>query len=65
MKPKPRVLWTLWRIWLVWRHCPELRLGQLISNTALDPCTDLYYIQDEVLVERLDRYHAHRDDPNY
>lgn len=37
----------------VWYSNPDLRLGQLIMNLESDHNQDLYYIEDDELVERL------------
>ena len=53
----PRAI-TLNKIKEIWDKHPELRLGQLICNVVRDP--QLYYINDEDLVEKLeDRYVKH------
>ena len=53
----PRTI-TLNKIKEIWDKHPELRLGQLICNVVRDP--QLYYINDEDLVEKLeDRYVKH------
>lgn len=46
------ILAALREAWL--RH-PEQRLGQLLVNVAnpKQPCPELFYIEDQVLLERL------------
>ena len=44
------------RLFVAWISMPELRLGQLISNALGFTGTDCFYIEDEVLVERVETY---------
>jgi hypothetical protein len=41
----------------VWTRSPDLRLGQLIVNTvrSLEPCPEVFSIEDSVLARRLER----------
>lgn len=39
----------------LWHKNPDLRLGQLISNVFLDP--ELYFIEDEELINGLIKYY--------
>jgi len=39
----------------IWSKFPDLRLGQLLLNLFNDP--QLYYIEDEKLVEALESYY--------
>ena len=57
MKRDPkRISPTLDRLKRVWQRHPELRLGQLISNTMNGK--DIYYIEDELLVKEIELYGA-------
>jgi hypothetical protein len=49
------VLSTLRRIW---KEHPDLRLGQLFVNAARpeQPCPELFYLEDDALVEGLLRF---------
>lgn len=40
----------------IWYQVPDLRLGQLIINCTHDLETDLFYIEDDVLLEKLKEY---------
>jgi hypothetical protein len=41
----------------VWIHSPDLRLGQLIVNAVrpLEPCPEVFSIEDTMLARRLER----------
>jgi len=39
----------------IWKQSPDLRLGQLISNLAYEYCGDVFYIEDEVIEQRLNK----------
>lgn len=41
-----------------WAESPELRLGQLIVNAIRpsDPCPEIFYIEDDGLLKRLNGY---------
>lgn len=47
-----QILATLRQGWLL---SPDLRLGQLLVNAAnpRTPCSELFYLEDQVLLERL------------
>lgn len=47
-----QILATLRQVWLL---SPDLRLGQLLVNAAnpRTPCPELFYLEDQVLLERL------------
>jgi len=53
MRPTERIPSLLARLEKVWVAYPDLRLGQLISNTAKDEFT-LFYIEDEELIEKME-----------
>ncbi len=58
MKKDPkRVDPLMKRLTAVWRQNPELRLGQLIGN-ALNSNVDLYYVEDDKLINELELYTA-------
>ncbi len=42
----------------VWVSSPDLRLGQLIVNAVRpsDPCPEIFYIEDDVLLKGLNGY---------
>ena len=40
----------------IWHQVPDLRLGQLLINCTHDIGTDLFYIEDDVLLQRLKDY---------
>lgn len=39
-----------------WVKYPDLRLGQIISNVMHGCGTDLFYIEDEELLEKIKKY---------
>lgn len=51
MRDKKRIPIILNEIESIWSKYPDLRLGQLICNVVKDPM--LYYIEDDMLIERL------------
>ena len=53
MRDPKRISNLLARLEKVWVAYPDLRLGQLISNTAKDEFT-LFYIEDEELIEKME-----------
>ena len=55
MRDPNRIPEVLARIERVWRRFPDLRLGQLISNAVY---CDPFHIEDERLVDLLERYAA-------
>jgi len=58
MKKDPKRIDSIMnRLTAVWKHHPELRLGQLILN-SLNPKTDLYYMEDSLLLTELELYNA-------
>lgn len=44
------------RLFRLWQKNPTMRLGQLIGNVI--PEMDLYYVEDDELIERLEKYYA-------
>jgi hypothetical protein len=57
VRPPERIPKVLKTIREVWERFPDLRLGQLLTN-ATDMGDILYYVEDEELVEKLERYHG-------
>lgn len=47
---------TLARIRDLWEKVPDLRLGQLLSNTMLNNAIDLFHIEDNKLVETIEEF---------
>ena len=45
---------TLDKVRKVWYSNPDMRLGQLILNLATVPNGELYFLEDDELVERLE-----------
>ena len=41
----------------VWAESPDLRLGQLLVNAVRppEPCPEIFYVEDDVLLEGLSR----------
>ena len=56
MRDPERIDKVLAAIGEVWYKYPDLRLGQLILNVVQDPT--LYYIEDEDLVKRIDKFYG-------
>jgi hypothetical protein len=40
----------------LWIKVPELRLGQLLSNVLQNCGQEMYYIEDDELIERIKNY---------
>jgi hypothetical protein len=55
MRDPQRIDGVLAAIKEAWRLNPDLRLGQLIINTVrpAEPCPEVFYIEDEQLLARL------------
>lgn len=59
MRDPQRIKVMLDLIRSVWESYPDLRLGQLIMNTrppnldTIDSFEDMFYVEDDVLLERL------------
>ena len=53
MRDINRIDLILDRLKTLWKKYPDLRLGQLILNVLQDPI--LYYIEDEELIEALEK----------
>ncbi len=55
-----RITPMLARIEELWKKSPQLRLGQLLGNCAKAE-VQLYYMEDDVLLERLEAMYAEAD----
>lgn len=54
MRDPNRIPMILTEIEKVWKRNPDLRLGQIISNsTVLALTTDIFYMEDEELIENI------------
>lgn len=51
MRDPNRIKTILEKIGNAWRCAPDLRLGQLLMNAVESNEVDLYYIEDEALVD--------------
>jgi hypothetical protein len=40
----------------IWVLCPDIRLGQLISNIRPESDPDLFYLEDDIMLKRLKEY---------
>lgn len=49
MRDPNRIEGVLKRIGASWSLCPDLRLGQLLTNAVLDK-VDIFYVEDEDIV---------------
>jgi hypothetical protein len=47
----PRILEKLGKLWM---RYPDLRLGQLLNNARGLECTDLFWLEDDVLEQRIE-----------
>ena len=54
MRDPQRIRPLLVRLMLAWQTCPDLRLGQLISNSS----GGAYYIEDEEFIQDIEKYVA-------
>ena len=64
MKRDPkRIKKILKKIEYIWTKYPALRLGQMICN-AFPEVQDTYYIEDELLEEKLDKFIKEIEDDN-
>lgn len=69
MRDAARILPLCIRLAHAWMRHPDLRLGQIISNvmkadnSARQP--NLFYIEDEELVEEVERYMREFTTPDY
>ena len=57
LRDPKRIPKILKRLNKVWMENPDLRLGQIISNgiTYLNPKLDVFYIEDEELIESIEK----------
>lgn len=55
MRDKYRIDAILNELQKIWMEFSDLRLGQLLLNVVEDP--KLYYIEDEVLIEKLKEFY--------
>ena len=53
MRDINRIEPTLKQIEEIWKQYPDLRLGQLLENIALEYNSSLYYTEDEDLLRKL------------
>lgn len=56
MRDPKRIYIVMSDIMHEWEKYPDLRLGQLISNAMHGSGVDLFYIEDEELVEVIKKY---------
>ena len=54
MRDPQRIRPLLVRLLLAWQTCPDLRLGQLLSNVSGGAY--YYYIEDEQLIQNIEKY---------
>ena len=55
MRDPRRIRPTLDKIEEIWKENPDLRLGQLLCNAV--PESIIYYIEDDTLIEALEKYY--------
>ena len=56
MRDPKRIYVVINNIMHEWEKFPDLRLGQLISNSVTTTNTDLFYLEDEELVKVIQKY---------
>ena len=61
MRNKKRIKKVLDKLESVWYLFPDWRLGQLLENIAGDKNADLFYLEDEKLMEQLEEILWHYD----
>jgi uncharacterized protein YihD (DUF1040 family) len=57
MRSPQRIPKTLKKLEKIWKRNPELRFMQLIANIFKD---DPYYVEDDVLIARLEEYYKEK-----
>lgn len=55
MRDINRIRPLLERLAVAWERCPDLRLGQLIINASNSPKNDPFNIEDEGMIQRIER----------
>lgn len=58
MRDPARIEPMLMAIKEMWLLQPDLRLGQLLVNVVrpTEPCPDIFYLEDEILLQKLAAY---------
>ena len=56
MRDPKRIYVTADELVHCWLKCPDLRLGQIVSNVMHGCETDLFYIEDDELMEKIKNY---------
>ncbi|QSI76641.1 hypothetical protein [Niveibacterium microcysteis] len=61
MRDRKRITAVLDALRQAWERKPDLRLGQLLVIAAQpkEPCSELFYIEDHVLLQGIENYHSH------
>lgn len=59
MRDPDRITEVIWLIRQIWEQEPDLRLCQLILNISKSQGEDLYYLEDEELINRLRSTYGH------
>ena len=57
MRNPERIVFVLNEIKNIWSSYPDLRLCQLLENVKPNKLHDMYYIEDELLVELLHNHY--------
>jgi hypothetical protein len=58
MRDVKRIPKILRKLKEIWEKNPEMRLGQLIENAFLYLGKDIYYVEDEDLIKRLEEFYS-------
>ncbi len=57
MRDKDRIVGVMADLMAVWEQMPDLRLGQFVMGLT-DSDTELFYLEDDKLVERAKRFNT-------
>ena len=58
MRDPKRISQILKKLQKVWEKNPELRLAQLIENAFLYSGKDVYYVEDEDLIKKIEEFYS-------
>lgn len=64
MRDPKRIDKVIDKVRKVWKTYPDLRLGQLLENTASWTGIDLFYVEDDVLLRELETRQGEACEPD-